>query len=172
MANRKSKTERFLVVVDESPGSKRALDYAGRVLRGRRNFAIILLHLLPPLPPELLEFGGAENPRQEQKLEAELRADQQAWIRSARTSAKSFFASAIQQLHKAGVPQDTIHLVFSHPTRDHDATTAVLEHARGKHCHTVVIGHAAHSWFRELAGGDLAEHLLRRGKGFAVWVVQ
>ncbi len=172
MASRKSKTERFLIVVDESPGSKRALDYAGRVLGGRRNFAIILLHLLPPLPPELLEFGGAENPGHEQKLEAELRADQQAWIRSARTSAKSFFASAIQQLHKAGVPQDAIHLVFSNPTRDHDATTAVLEHARGKRCHTVVIGHAAHSWLRELAGGDLAEHLLRRGKGFAVWVVQ
>ena len=172
MANRKSKTERFLVVVDESPGSKRALDYAGKVLGGRWNFAIILLHLLPPLPPELLEFGGAENPRQEQKLEAELRGDQQAWIRSARNSAKSLLTSAIQQLHKAGVPQDAIHLVFSHPTRDHDATTAVLEHARGKRCHTIVIGHAAHSWFRELAGGDLAEHLLRRGKGFAVWVVQ
>ena len=92
--------ERFLVVVDESPGSKRALDYGGRVLGGRRNFAIILLHLLPPLPPELLEFGGAENPRKEQKLEAELRVDQQAWIRSARTSAKSFLTSAIQQLHK------------------------------------------------------------------------
>lgn len=171
MANRKSKTERFLVVVDESPGSKRALDYAGKVLGGRRNFAIILLHLLPPLPPELLEFGGAENPRQEQKLEAELRVDQQAWIRSARTSAKSFLTSAIQQLHKAGVARDAIHLAFSHPARDRDATT-VLEHARGKRCHTIVIGHAAHSWFRELAGGDLAEHLLRQGKGFTVWVVQ
>lgn len=172
MANRKHKTERFLVVVDESPGSKRALDYVGRVLRGHRKFAIILLDLLPPLPPELLEFGGAENPRKEQKLEAELHGDQQAWIRSARNSAKSFLASAIQQLHKAGVPRDAIHLAFSHPARDRDAATTVLEHARGKRCHTVVIGHASHSWFRELAGGHLAEHLLRRGKGVAVWVVQ
>ncbi len=172
MANRKSKTERFLVVVDESAGSKRALDYAGRVLGECRNFAIILLHLLPPLPPELLEFGGAENPRKEQKLEAELRADQQAWIRSGRNSAKSFLTSAMQQLHRAGVPKDTIHLAFSHPARDRDAAVAILEHARSKRCHTVVIGHAAHSWFRELAGGDLTEHLLRRGKGLAVWVVQ
>ncbi len=172
MASRKSKTERFLVVVDESPGSKRALDYAGRVLGGPRNFAIILLHLLPPLPPELLEFGGAENPRQEQKLEAELRADQQAWIRSARSSAKSSLAGTVQQLHKAGVPRSAIHLLFSHPARDRDAATTVLEHARGKRCHTIVIGHAAHSWFRELAGGDLAEHLIRRSKGLAVWVVQ
>lgn len=172
MANRKSKTERFLVVVDESPGSKRALGYAGRVLGGRRNCAIILLHLLLPLPPELLEFGGAENPQKEQKLEAELRSDQQAWIRSARNSAKSALAGAVQQLHKAGIPRGAIHVVFSHPTRDRDAATTVLEHARGKRCHTIVIGHAAHSWFRELAGGDLAEHLLRHGKGFTVWVVQ
>jgi nucleotide-binding universal stress UspA family protein len=172
MANRKTKTGRFLVVVDESPGSKRALDYAGRALRGRRNVAIILLHLLPPLPPELLEFGGAENPRKEQKLEAELRGDQQAWIRSVRTSAKSFLTSTIQQLHKAGVPRDAIHLAFSHPASDRDAATTVLEHARSKRCHTIVIGHAAHSWFRELAGGDLVEHLLRRSKGLAMWVVQ
>lgn len=172
MANRKSKPERFLVVVDESPGSKRALDYAGAMIGSRRHFAIILLHLLPPLPPELLEFGGAENPRKEQKLEAELRSDQQAWIRSARNSAKSFLAAAIQQLHKAGVPRGKIHIAFLDPADDRDAATAVLEHARGKRCHTIVIGHASHSWFRELAGGDLAEHLLRRSKGFVLWVVQ
>lgn len=172
MANRKNKTERFLLVVDESPGSKRAVDYAGRVIRGHRNFDITVLHLLPPLPPELLEFGGAEDPQKEQKLEAELRSDQQAWIRSARNSAKSFLTSAIQQLHKAGVPRGAIHLVFSHPTSDHDATTAVMEQARNRRCHTIVIGHTSHSWFRELAGGDLTEHLLRRGQGFVVWVVQ
>ncbi len=171
MANRKNKTERFLVVIDESPGSKRALDYASRVIGGHRNFAITLLHLLPPLPPKLLEFGGAENPQKEQKLEAELRGDQQQWIRSAKKSAKTSLVSAVQQLHKAGVPREDIHFAFSDPS-DRDAATAVLEQARGKRCHTIVIGHASHSWFRELAGGDLTEHLLRRGKGFAVWVVQ
>ena len=172
MANRKNKTERFLVVFDESSGSKRAVDYAGRVIGGRRNFVITLLHLLPPLPPELLEFGGAENPRQEQKLEAELRSDQQAWIRSAKKSAKTSLAAAIQQLRKAGIHGGDIHIAFSESANGGDAATAVLEHARGKRCHTVVIGHAAHSWFRELAGGDLTEHLLRRGKGLVVWVVQ
>ena len=172
MANRKSKAERFLVVVDETPASKRALDYAGRVLAGRGNFAVILLHLLPPMPPELLEFGGAENPQQEQKLEAELRAEQRAWIRSARNSAKSSLAGAVQRLHKAGVPHGEIHLAFSDPAKDRDIVTAILEHAQAKRCRTIVVGHASHSWFRELAGGDLAEHLLRRGKGFAVWIVQ
>lgn len=172
MANRKSRAERLLLVVDDSPASKRALDYTSGMVRGRRNFAIILLHLLPPLPPELLEFGGAENPRQEQKLEAELRGDQRAWIHSARHSAKSSLASAVQQLHKAGVPRGEIRIAFSDPIKDRDAAIAVLEQARGKRCRTIVIGHASHSWFRELAGGDLTEHLLRRSKGLAVWVVQ
>lgn len=172
MANRKSETERFLIVIDESSASKRALDYAARVIGGCRRFAIILLHLLPPLPPELLESGGAENPRKEQKIEAELRGEQRTWIDSAKKSAKTSLATAVRQLHKAGVPREDIHITFSDPGTDRDAAIAVLEQARGRRCHTVVIGHASHSWFRELAGGDLTEHLLRRGKGFTVWVVQ
>ena len=171
MANRKSETERFLIVIDESPASKRALDYAARVIGGCRRFAIILLHLLPPLPPELLESGGAENSRKEQKIEAQLRGEQRTWIDSAKKSAKTSLVSAVQQLHKAGVPREDIHFAFSDPS-DRDAATAVLEQARSRRCHTIVIGHTSHTWFRELAGGDLTEHLLRRGKGFAVWVVQ
>lgn len=172
MANRKDKNARFLVVVDASAGSKRALEYMSGVIAGRRNFAITVLQLLPPLPPELLEFGGAENSRKEQALEAKLRSDQQSYIRATRKSAQTSLAAAVDQLHKAGIPREDIQIAFTDPAADRDAATAVLEQARSKRCRTVVIGHASHSWFRELTGGDLVEHLLRRAKGIAMWVVQ
>jgi nucleotide-binding universal stress UspA family protein len=39
-------------------------------------------------------------------------------------------------------------------------------------CDTVVIGRKSLSWLRELIDGDPAEELVRRGKGFTIWVVE
>jgi nucleotide-binding universal stress UspA family protein len=47
----------------------------------------------------------------------------------------------------------------------------VLLLARDEACRTVVVGHRAHTWFRGLGGGHLAEQLVRSAKGFAVWVI-
>jgi nucleotide-binding universal stress UspA family protein len=172
MAQSERKIEHLLLVIDESPGSLRAVEYTGNLLRRRQGFRIHLLHLLPPLPPELLEFGGAENPREEQALESELRREQQQWIASARKSAEPSVDQAVGVLRKAGIPSRNIFREFSYPTEPRDAARTVLEHAQAKKCHTVIVGHKAHSWFREIAGADITEHILRNASGISVWVVQ
>lgn len=172
MAKAASKTERLLVVVDESPGTKRAVGYVAKMIGRRRHFHVYLLHLLPPLPPQLLEFGGAENPRKEERLTVELRRDQKAWIASARDSVRPVLEDAIKALRKAGLSTREIALECSDPMGGRDATGTVLGQARARRCHTIVIGHESHSWFRELVGGHLAEHLLRHASGITVWVVQ
>ena len=172
MAEASNATGRLLVMIDESPGTKRAVDYVAKLIGRRRGFHLCLLHLLPPLPPELLEFGGAENPRKEQKLEAELRRDQQAWIAAARDSARPALEDAMKALRKAGLSSREIDLECSDPMDGRDTTGAVLGQARAKRCHTIVIGHESHSWFRELAGGHLTEHLLRHASEITIWVVQ
>ncbi len=163
---------RLLVVVDESPASQRALEYTGKILRRRRGFQIRLLRLLPPLPPELLEFGGAENPGKEAALERELRQQQKQWIVTAKSSARSALDEAVKTLRKAGIAASNIQCAYSDPTEPGDTARVVLEQARAMGCYTVVLGHHAHSWFREIAGGDLTEHVLRHASGVSVWVVQ
>lgn len=59
MAQAERKIEHLLLVIDESPSSLRAAEYTGNLLRSRQGFRIHLLYLLPPFPPELLEFGGS-----------------------------------------------------------------------------------------------------------------
>lgn len=172
MAQRTSETVRLLLVVDGSRGSQRTAKYVGTILKRRRGFHIHLLHLLPPLPRELLEFGGAENPQEEQQLETELRRDQKKWIASARASAQPTLEEAMKMLRRAGIAGNDIACSFSYPTEPHDAARVVLEQGRTKNCHTVVLGHKAHSWFLELVGGHLAEHLLREARGLTIWVVQ
>ncbi len=172
MAQPERKIEHLLLVIDESPGSLRAVEYTGNLLRRRQGFRIHLLHLLPPLPPELLEFGGAEDPRKEQALENELRRDQQQWIASARKAAEPSVERAVGTLRKARIPSRNVLREFSCPTEPRDAARTVIEHAQTKKCHTVIVGHKAHSWFREVAGADLTEHILRAASGISVWVVQ
>ncbi len=172
MAQRISENARLLLVIDGSLSSKRAAQYTGTILGRRRGLQIHLLHLLPPLPRELLEFGGAENPRKEQQLETELRREQKQWIASAKASAKPALKEAMEMLRKAGIAGHDITCSVSYPTEAHNAARAVLEQARTKKCHTVILGHKAHSWFRELAGADLTDHILRHASGISIWVVQ
>lgn len=172
MTESEHKTEHLLLVIDESPTSLRAVEYTGNLLRHRLGFRIHLLYLLPSLPPELLEFGGAENSRKEQLLEDELRRDQRQWIALAHKSAEPSVEQAVGVLRKAGIPAGDILRDFSYPTEPRDAARTVLEYVQAKKCHTVIVGHKSHSWFREIAGSDLTEHILRNASGISVWIVQ
>jgi nucleotide-binding universal stress UspA family protein len=168
----KRKIEGLLLVVDESLTSKNAIQYVGRLLGGRRGFEIHLLYLLPPLPPALLEFGGAEDPRREEELDAELRRDQKKWIESAQSSAEPVLDEATRSLRRVGIADRNIHRGFSYPTEPRDAAHAILEEARAKKCCTVAIGHKAPSWFRKIASGDIAERVLQHASGISLWIVQ
>jgi hypothetical protein len=71
------KNTKLLVVVDESPATKGALEYVAQVASQRRGFRICLAHALPSPPPELVEFRGAEKAR----LRAYISADGFPWSR-------------------------------------------------------------------------------------------
>ncbi len=88
ITKRKTSNNRVLVVVDDSSSSKSAVEYVATVLRCRRGFQLCFAHFLPPLPPMLMEFGGAENPDKERRLDAQLKTEQQQWIAAARKKAE------------------------------------------------------------------------------------
>ena len=66
------KNTKLLVVVDESPATRRALEYVAQVASRRRDFRICLAHALPSPPSELVELRGAEKDR--------IRAYKRRWI--------------------------------------------------------------------------------------------
>ncbi len=166
-----STIERLLLFVDESSATNRAVRYVAKLIGQRRGFHVFLMHLLPPLPPELMEFGGSENPRKEQQLEVQLRNQQEQWIASRKAAVRPALDHAQKSLRNGGIPTQEIAFSFSDPREGRDAAGAILEMARDKHCRTIVVAHESHSWFREVFGGHLAEELVRKAKGFTVWVV-
>jgi nucleotide-binding universal stress UspA family protein len=162
---------RLLVVVDSTQPSKRVLDYLGKFFGTQSDVHFCLACLLPRLPAGLLETGGAEAPADEERVEAALRVDQDLWMASLDKPSQDVLASSVTRLCRAGVRRGAIDTCCTSPQDNRSVADEVLIVAQTHNCQTVVVGHAAHSWFRGMGGGHLAEHLVREAKGFAVWVI-
>ena len=60
---------RILLAVDESENSDRVVQYVGSLLSRTPDLTLTLFHVLKPMPRELLEHGGSENPAAEAAIE-------------------------------------------------------------------------------------------------------
>ena len=166
------RTTRLVVVIDESKASKRAVSYVGQIVGRRRGFKVCLAHTLPELPASLIEYGSARNPEDEKKLEAELHAEQKHWVVAAREKAQPALNRARAVLRKPGMADGSVEEGFCYPGEGRARGDEILELARERKCHTVVVGSESLSWLKQLLGNDPVEELLRRGQGFTIWVVE
>lgn len=163
---------KLLVVIDESQASKRAVSYVAEIIGRRRRFKVCLAHTLPEIPAHLSEHGGAENPSEEEKLDRALHSDQKQWIVAAKKNAQPALARARTVLRKAGLTASSIEEGYSDPAEGRALGDEILELASERKCDTIVVGSESLSRWRQLLGNDPVEELLRRGKGFTVWVVE
>jgi nucleotide-binding universal stress UspA family protein len=161
----------MLVVVDATDASRQAVQYVGRILAHRDRVDCHLAYIAPHLPPELLESGGSELPEREERIESDLRLEQRRWAAESAKNAERVLRAARSRLQRAGVSAAHIRTCVSSPLDARTTVDKVLLLARDHACGTVVVGHRAHSWFRGLGGGHLAEHLVRSANGLAVWVI-
>lgn len=160
------------MVVDESPASIRAITYVAKIVGRHRDLRICLAHILPQLPPRLLEFRGAEDPQKEQRLEARLKHKQQRWKAGAKKEAQRALGMATATLRRWGVCAGALDIQVSEGVEGVGAAERVLELARARQCDTVVVGRESVSWFRKLVRSNLAEELVHHGQRFTIWVVE
>ena len=160
------------MVVDESPATKRAATYVAKIVGRQRNLRISLAHLLPRFPAHLLEFRGAEDPHEEVRLNRRLKRDQQQWMVGAKKKAQRALGMATATLRRGGVSAHALDIQLSEVVEGLGAAERILQLARARRCNTVVVGRGSVSWFQELMRDTLAEDLVRRGKGYTIWVVE
>jgi len=162
---------RALVVVDSTGLTQRVLNYLGRLASNGESPEFHLVYIGSRVPARLLETGGAERADREDELQSSLRRQQRAWMARADKQAWRILRAAESTLQHAGVEPQRIHASVSSPLDAREAVDEVLLLARDQGCDTVIVGHTAHSWLGALGGGDLPEQLVRRAKGYAVWVI-
>src|SRR5262249_345151 len=154
---------RILLAVDESENSHRAVRYVGSLLKRTPEVNLTLFHVLKPMPRELLEHGGSENPATEAQLGSELRQDQAAWIRKEREAECYVLQRACETLKQSGFDPSRATLVFGH---EDDVARNILEVAREGHHETIVVGRHGTSRIKRIFGGGVTDQLLRDAKGF------
>ena len=160
---------RILVAVDESENSLRAVRYVGSLLGRTPDVTLTLFHVLKPMPRELLEHGGAENPSVEARLGAQLRDDQRDWIRKECEAECQVLQRAFEALAESGFDTRQVALKFGH---EDDIAANILEAAREGHHETIVMGRSGASRITRIFGGGVTDQLLRAAKGFAIWIVE
>jgi nucleotide-binding universal stress UspA family protein len=158
------KSIKLLVVVDESPATRKALQYVAQMAAGRPNVRVSLGHALPSPPPELVEFRGPEKGR--------LRAYKSRWISADAKTEQRALDRANAVLRQGGIARAAVEAHFCYLVDGSRATQEILKLAQMRKCDTVVIGRKSLSWLGELIHGDPAEELVRQGKGFTIWVVE
>jgi nucleotide-binding universal stress UspA family protein len=162
----------ILLAVDDSEASDRAVDYVAQMVGGRKEFQIVLFHVPAPMPPQLLEFGGAENPAREQRGQTELRAAQGELVEEMAKAAQPIFARAQTRFREADIPEESVKAELFMPPAEQSLDTSILQAARAHGCHTVVVGREAFSWLRELFQDHVADKLMQQAGDLTLWIVQ
>jgi len=161
----------FLVSVDDSDSTIRSVSYVAEIIGAREDFHIVLFHVLPPIPPELLEFGGAEDPATEHTLDQTLKQEQAQWIEDAKKTAEPIVDNAKTILYRIDVLPAMVSVVFSQSIHRPDIVRELIETARKQNCGTIVVGRESYSSFKEMFHHHVGEELVRQATGFAVWVI-
>jgi nucleotide-binding universal stress UspA family protein len=165
------RNDKILIAVDETEASLKAVGYVARLMGGRKDLHVRLLHVLPPIPPKFLEYGGTEDPRKERELSAELHDAQAGWIDQAKGSAKASLESALRLLIDHGLLAENISTEFSSSIHKPDVAREVLEAAHRWDCGTIITGRHCLPWTQEMFHRHVGEELVHRAKGHAVWVI-
>jgi nucleotide-binding universal stress UspA family protein len=162
-------TTRILLAVDDSPDSERAVRYVGSLLRETQHVDITLFHVLKPMPRELLEHWGSENPAVETDLGKQLRTEQESWVRTEGALEYPILVKALDALARTGFPIERVTLKFGH---EDNIVKTVLDEARAGGYSTIVVSRHRDSTVKRFWGGGVSDHLLKEANGFAVWVVE
>lgn len=162
----------IIIGVDGSESSFRAVTYVAELIAGQKGFLVVLLHVLPPIPPELLEFGGSEDPDKERQLGEVLKKEQAQWIDNAKKAAQPTLERAKSVLYQVGVAPETVSTLFSESIHQPNIVREVIEEAQKQDCGTIVVGRESYSAISDLLQRHVGEALVREGKGFAIWVIE
>lgn len=161
-------SKKILIAVEDADQAVPAARYVGSLLRNTQDVGVTLFHVLNPMPRELMEHGGSENPEIEDRLGAQLRKEQEDWIQTEGAIEYPIFLKALDQFGKTGFPLDRVTLKFGY---ERDITDTILDEARSGGYGTIVVTRHGTSGPKRLFGSNVTDRLLREVSGIAVWVL-
>lgn len=167
-----STVQNILVAVDDGDAAMRAVEYIAAFLAGRADFEIHLLHALRPLPPQLMESPGSEDPSLERQIEQRQAVQQKSWKSRAQTEVVPVLEAARSQMTAANIPAAKIATHILQLNDRGDLVGELIRAAREYRCHTIVLGYNDYPWVKEKFHTHVAEQLIAQSERLAVCVVK
>jgi nucleotide-binding universal stress UspA family protein len=149
------KDKHFLIAVDESESSKRAVLYVADIVGGFPGFAVTLLSIIPE--PEKDFFDSEE--------------EKVAWAKEKLDAANRLLNNYQEIMVQAGFPQEKVR-IRSCVGEERSLSEAILDTRCNLSCCTVVVGRHHKSKTEEFLLGSTSTRLIREAKNCAVWVVE
>jgi len=165
----KTSPKNILIAIDDSDESIRAVHYVGALLRETRDVKVTLFHVLNPMPRELMEHGGSENPETENHLGEQLRRDQEEWVRAEGAIEYPILMKALERLGQTGFPIDRVTLKFGHAR---DIADTIVDEAKAGGYGTIVVTRRGPAGTKRFFGSGITDRLLRDLSGVALWVME
>lgn len=164
----KTSPKKILIAVDDSEQSIRAVHYVGSLLRETRDASVTLFHVLNPMPRELMEHGGSEDPEVEDHLGQQLRKEQEEWVRAEGAIEYPILLRALERLGQTGFPIDRVTLKFGH---ERDIADTIVDEAKAGAYGTIVVTRQGVSGTKRLFSSGITDRLIRDLSGVAVWIL-
>jgi nucleotide-binding universal stress UspA family protein len=149
------KDRHFLIAVDESESSKRAVLYVADIVGGFPGFAVTLLTIIPE--PEKDFFDSEE--------------EKAAWAKEKLDAANRLLNNYQEIMVQAGFPPEKVR-IRSCVGEGRSMSEAILDTRCDLSCCTVVVGRHHKSKAEEFLLGSTSTRLIREAKNCAVWVVE
>jgi nucleotide-binding universal stress UspA family protein len=165
-----AKSKRILVAVDGSPASRQTVKYVADIVGGGADFHVGLIHL--ELPPRMLEWGGAEDAKIEDRKSSERADAYQVMEKKAVAGGQALLQMLEKILAERDIDVAAKVVRFEEPLDPKTIVRNVLEAAREGDYGTLVVGRNSFSWLRRVFGHHIGEELVRTGQGFVIWVVE
>lgn len=159
----------ILLAVDDSKATTHALQYVGTLLRETPAVTITLFHVLNPMPRELMEHGGSENPDMEHQLGEQLRKEQQEWMQTEETLEYPILERALEGLKATGFPAEQVTLKLGYAG---DLVDTLVDEVRAGGYGTLVIAKHSRPDAAHLFSRNVADRLSRELAGIALWVIE
>ena len=160
--------KKILIVVEESDQSIHTARYVGSLLRDAQDVSVTLFHVLKPMPRELMEHGGSEDPDMENRLGVQLRKEQEDWVRIESAIEYPILLKALQPLGQTGFPLDRVTLKFGH---ERDIADTIIDEAKSGGYGTIVVTRHETTGHKRFLGSGIVDRLLREMSGVAIWVL-
>lgn len=157
---------KFLLAVDGSEGSLRAVDYVAREFGGRGDLHVTLFHVLPPEPPPLWDDGhiltGEERDIRQRVVTA--------WLANQKGRAADVFERMSGRLRDAGMMDSQV--AAKAVVESVDVAEAILEEAARERFDTVVLGRRGYSALERFMLGSVANKVVNHARNLTVCVVE